>query len=365
MSEAAPALKDIFNPARMRHIADALAAVAPGVDRARFLAAALADLESLSVMERMRQVAKSLRLVLPDDYDAALAILRALAPRLNHAFAAMAVSEYAALYGLEAFDVSMNALAEFTRHGSSEFAVRHFLRHDLDRALAIMTGWTQSPDEHVRRLASEGSRPRLPWSFKLPGIIAEPQRIAPILGALNADPSPYVRRSVANSLNDITKDSPDHALALAESWSRDDPHTRWIVRHALRSLIKKGDPRALGLIGIEDRADVVVEDLRVTPGTVRIGASVSIDFVLRSTAQDSQTLVVDYVIHYVKKSGAASGKVFKLKTVALPGGARVAVTKRQSLTDFTTRTHYAGRHRIEIQVNGRRLAETAFELMPV
>ena len=362
MSDAAPALKNIFNPARMRHIADELAAVVPGVDRARFLAAAVADLDRLSVMERMRQVAKSLRLVLPDEYPAALDILRGLAPRLNHGFAAMAVSEYAALYGLDAFDVSMAALAEFTRYGSSEFAVRHFLREDVDRALAIMTGWTQSPDEHVRRLASEGSRPRLPWAFKLPQIIADPERIAPILGALNTDASAYVRRSVANSLNDITKDNPDKALALAESWPQDNAHTRWVVRHALRSLIKKGDPRALKLIGIGDRADVGIEDLRVTPQAVRIGGNISIDFVLRSTASDDQTLVVDYVIHYVKKLGAASGKVFKLKTVTLPAGARVAVAKRQALTDFTTRTHYAGVHRIEIQVNGRRLAETAFEL---
>ncbi len=362
MTDTAPALKEIFNPARLRHIADELAAVAPGVDGARFLAAALVNLDALSVMERLRQVAKSLRLVLPDDYDAALVILRALAPRLNHGFAAMALSDYVALCGLEAFDASMAALADLTRFGSSEFAVRYFLRRDLDRGLAIMTQWAQSPDEHVRRLASEGSRPRLPWSFKLADIIADPGRIAPILGTLKTDPSLYVRRSVANSLNDITKDSPEHALALAESWPQDHAHTRWIVRHALRSLIKKGDPRALKLIGIADRADVVVEDLRVTPDKVRIGGRVSIGFVLRSTVPDDQTLVVDYVVHYVKKSGAASGKVFKLKTVSLPGGARVAVAKTQALTDFTTRTHYAGVHRIEIQVNGRRLAETAFEL---
>ncbi len=360
---AAPALKEIFNPARLRHIAGELAAVAPGVDMDRFLAAALDGLDALSIMERVRRVAQSLRLVLPNDYRAALAILNKLAPRLNHGFAAMALSDYVALYGQDDFDTSMRALADFTRFGSSEFAVRHFLRRDLVRTLAVMQGWASSPDEHVRRLASEGSRPRLPWSFKLPDIINDPARIVPILEALKADDSAYVRKSVANSLNDITKDDPAFALGLVENWDRDDTRTRWIVRHALRGLIKKGHTGALARIGIEDRADVAVEDLRVTPGSVRIGGAVSIGFMLRSTSPDVQTLVVDYVVHYVKKSGAASAKVFKLKTVTLAAGQSLPIVKALSLKDLTTRTHHAGTHRVEVQVNGRRMGAAAFELI--
>jgi 3-methyladenine DNA glycosylase AlkC len=363
-SEASsPALKEIFNPARLRHIAEELAAVAPDVDAERFLEAGLQGLEDMSVMERMRHAARSLRPVLPPDNRASLEILRRLAPRLNHPFAAMVASEYVALYGLDDFEASMETLRFLTPFGSSEFAVRPFLRRDLHRALRTMEEWAGDENEHVRRLASEGARPRLPWSFRLEALRDDPSPLAPLLDRLKADPSLYVRRSVANNLNDVSKDHPDWALDKIESWPLEDARTAWIARHALRGLIKKGDGRALVIIGADAAAEVTLSDLTVTPRRVRIGGEIDVAFTLRSVSDRSQRLIVDYAVRYVKKSGRTSAKTFKLKILTLGPHAEERVRKRHSMRDLSTRVHYPGEHAVEIRVSGRTLGETAFELV--
>ena len=171
---AAPALKEIFNRARFRHIATETAAIHPGFDQKRFMKLATAGLDELGIMQRMRQTAVSLHETLPEAFPDALPILEKLAPRIGHSFAAITLSEFVALYGQNHFDLSLKALKFFTRFGSSEFAIRHFLVADFDRTIAAMRRWADDENEHVRRLASEGSRPRLPWSFQLKKLIADP-----------------------------------------------------------------------------------------------------------------------------------------------------------------------------------------------
>ena len=262
---AAPLLKDIFDAARIRHIAAETQAVFPAFDRKEFVAATLRGLEPLSVLQRMRHVSENLHDRLPAEYGAALDILRALAPRLNSAFVAMVLPDYVALYGQADFKLSMAALKDFTCYGSSEFGIRPFLKADQAATLREMIKWASDPNEHVRRLASEGCRPRLPWSFQLESLRRDPSPVLPILTRLNADPSPYVRKSVANHLNDITKDHPDWVLSLTDSWPKDNPHTNWIIKHALRSLIKKGDRGALAAIGADGAPALDVTDLHVHP----------------------------------------------------------------------------------------------------
>lgn len=361
-ADAAPLLKEIFNAERMRHIATELGAVHPGLDAGRFLAATLDGLDALSIMQRLRRVAEALRAVLPDDYRASLAILRQLAPRLNHGFVTMVLPDYVALSGLDDFDASMDALRDFTVLGSSEFAVRPFLRRDLDRTLAVMEIWAHDDNEHVRRLASEGSRPRLPWSFRIEPLMADPARLAPILEALKADPSLYVRRSVANSLNDVTKDNPGWALDRIEGWDLGDARTAWIARHALRSLIKRGDRRALAIVGAGGEAEVALHDLRVEPARIRLGDRITLSFRLESRAAAAQRLVIDYAVHYVKKNGGSSAKVFKLKALTLAPHASATFRRAQTVRNFTTRVHYPGRHAVEVMVNGAVLGRTGFDL---
>jgi 3-methyladenine DNA glycosylase AlkC len=360
---AAPALKELINASRLKRVARILAEVAPDVDAGVFQKAALKGLEPLSIMERVRHVAQALHGALPGSYRQQLAVLHELSPRLaDEGFLNLALPEFVALHGLDDFSASMDALKAFTSMGTSEFAIRPFLRQDLARTLKVMERWSRDRDEHVRRLASEGCRPRLPWSFRLDALCRDPSPIAPILDNLKADPSLMVRRSVANNLNDITKDHPDWALARLTGWPLDEPHTAWIARHALRSLVKKGDARALKIVGADDSADVALEDLSVSPKRLRIGGEIAISFGLRSTSDKAQRLVVDYAVHYVKKNGSTSPKVFKLKNLTLDAGASESFTKRREVRDFTTRVHHAGRHRVEVLVNGRLLGGADFEL---
>lgn len=363
-AEAAPLLKEIFNRERLQHFAAETAAVYPAFDGERFLALASQGLDGLSIMQRLRQIAVAYRDVLPGDFGKNVEIFMSLAPRINHGFASMVLPEYVALYGQDHFDLSMEALAFFTRFGSSEFAIRHFLLKDLDRTLKVMEGWALDENEHVRRLSSEGCRPRLPWSFQLRQLIADPAPVAPILENLKSDPSLYVRKSVANHLNDITKDHPAWVFNKIAAWDRNDPRTGWIIKQALRTLIKKGDARALHLFGAGHKAEVTVDAFTVTPSALKLGGSVKIAARLTSTATELQKLVIDYAIHYVKKAGGTSKKVFKWKEITLAPGAVSELGITRAIRDFTTRVHYPGRHPVELILNGEVIATGSFELLP-
>ena len=361
--QSSPALKDIFNAERLQHIASEMTAVYPEFDAKTFLKLAKKDLAQLSVMQRMARVSECLHAVLPLDYAASLDVLRALAPRLNSGFVSMCLPHYVAIYGAEHFELSMDALKYFTAFGSSEFAIRPFLRRDLPNTLQRMHDWSLDDNEHVRRLASEGCRPRLPWSFRLDQIQADPSLAAAILENLKADPSLYVRKSVANHLNDITKDHPEWVLDLIEGWSLDNKHTAWIARHALRSLVKQGNQRALAIIGAGGKPHVEIVDVRVYPPVIGLGEKITLSFDVQSKVAESQRLVIDYAIDYVKANGSTSAKVFKLKALTLPGHASESITRGQHIKELTTRRHYAGRHAVHVLVNGERLASTAFEIL--
>lgn len=362
-TEAAPALKNIFDKARYHHIAAETAVVYPRFDGKKFLALALPGLDDLSLMQRLRRTSECLHATLPDDYRKTIAILRKLAPRINSGFVTLVLPDYVGLYGRDDFDTSMEALKFFTAFGSSEFAIREFIRQDPARTLAVMKAWAKDESEHVRRLASEGSRPRLPWSFRLDALMADPELAAPILDALKADGSLYVRKSVANHLNDVTKLHPDWVLGRLKIWPLDNPHTAWIARHALRTLIKQGDRQALGVIGAGRKADVCITGLSVSPKKLTLGERMALSFTLQSTSRQSQRLVVDYAVHYVKKSGSSSAKVFKLKELTLAAGESVQLSRSQVVRDFTTRVHHAGRHAVDIMVNGECLASGHFDLV--
>ncbi|MFT0476463.1 DNA alkylation repair protein [Pseudomonas antarctica] len=360
--QSAPALKEIFNVERLQHIATEMSAVYPAFNAKAFLKHAKVGLAELSVMQRMARVSESLHAVIELDYAHTLKLLYALAPRLNSAFVSLFLPHYVASYGLGDFKRSMAALKYFTTFGSSEFAIRHFLLHDFERTLAVMQEWSLDANDHVRRLASEGSRPRLPWSFRLAQVQANPALCASILDNLKADSSLYVRKSVANHLNDITKDDPEWVLSLIEGWNLDNPHTAWIARHALRSLIKQGNTRALTLMGAGAKAEVKVHQLKVTPAVITLGERIRLSFCLESTATTAQKLVVDYAIDYVKSAGHSAAKVFKLKAFTLGAGEHQSIRREQHIRELTTRKHYPGTHWVHVLVNGERLASAEFEL---
>jgi len=361
-AESAPAaFKDWFNAARYRAFADQVHAIEPRFDRAAFLGLTLDGLEARSLMERMGQTAIAAHAALPGTYRQKLAVLRTLAPQIQHGFVSIALPDFVARFGLDDFEASLEALRFFTRFGSSEFGIRPFIERDPARTLALMLAWARTGDEHERRLASEGCRPRLPWGRRLPSLVRDPEPLRPILETLKNDPALYVRKSVANNLNDIAKDHPDWMLDLLESWDLAAPHTAWIARRAARTLIKRGHPRALKLFGI-GAAPKVDASFTASPRRLKLGDTVTLEAKLTSTNGRAQKLAVDYVVHYVKARGTTSAKVFKWTELTLDARATTTLAKRQTIRDFTTRRHHAGTHRVELQVNGRIVAETAFAL---
>ena len=358
--------KTFFNPGTIAMIGANLAAHSPAFDRARFEALAGEGLEALELKARAAQITRALDACLPPDFGPACDLmLAALAPADAteegpgiRGWAVMPMADLVALRGQGDFDRAMEVLAEMTRRFSAEFAVRPFILADPERAMGHMMRWTGHADWRVRRLASEGSRPRLPWGMRLAPFVADPAPLMPLLGRLRDDASEDVRRSVANSLNDIAKDHPDKTLGVLESWDRTHPHTAWIAKRALRTLIKEGHVGALTLLGAGEKAQVRIESFEVSPTQVTLGDEIRLSLDLVSTSRESQRLLIDYVIHYVKQSGGTSEKVFKWKEAELAPGSSLHLGKRQTIRDFTTRKHYPGRHHVEFQVNGERLAET-------
>lgn len=354
-------LKDWFDEARHRAIARELEALSKRFRRDLFLKLVLEGLEERSLMQRLHQCAVAAEAALAGSFEQQVAVLRRLAPRLGHEFVAVFLCDFVATFGADDTEFSMEALRYFTTFGTAEFAVRGFIQRDAARVLAIMQRWTADPDEKVRRLASEGARPRLPWGMRLQALVRDPAPCAPLIEALKDDASLFVRRSVANHLNDITKDHPEWVLARLDGWDLKKAHLRWIARHACRTLIKRGHPRALRLFGFGGKTEVEAA-LAVSPRRVKLGDRLRLSVEIRSQAARTQSLAVDYVIHYVKARGAAFEKVFKWTEIELPARGSVTLEKTQVIRDFTTRKHHPGHHVIELQINGTRVARAGFDL---
>jgi 3-methyladenine DNA glycosylase AlkC len=219
------------------------------------------------------------------------------------------------------------------------------------------------PNLHVRRWISEGTRPRLPWGAQLTAFIRDPAPTLDLLEHLKDDPSAYVRKSVANHLNDITKDHPARVIEVAERWLQGaSAERRWIVTHALRTLVKKGDAAALALLGYGTAAALQVPRFSVTPTSATLGDTVTMTLSLTNQSAQTEQVVIDYRLHYVKANGKTSPKVFKWTTRTLAAHETITLEKNHLLRDVTTRTHYSGQHTLDIQVNGQVLAATQFSL---
>ncbi|MCU1645241.1 MAG: alkylation repair protein [Nocardia sp.] len=277
---------------------------------------------------------------------------------VTSAIAARAVEENSTT----AFDDAMALLADLTGRLTAEFAIRALLRHDLDRALGIIARWTTSDDIEVRRLASEGTRPYLPWSTRVPEIIARRGITVPILDALYLDDSEYVRRSVANHLNDLSRDEPDLVVAAARRWL-DAPgaDTARLVRHALRTLVKSGHPGALELLGFAHAA-VEIDGPLLDRTTVPFGGSIRFTATIRNTGATPARLSIDYVIHHRKANGGQTGKTFKLATCTLAPGEAHTIDREHSFRPISTRRYYPGGHAIELRINGIASDRFTFDL---
>jgi len=232
----------------------------------------------------------------------------------------------------------------------------------MDAALKVMKGWCSHGHPSVRRLASEGCRPRLPWAMALPALKKDPSPILPILEKLKNDPSEFVRKSVANNLNDITKDNPDVAIRIAKKWKGYSRNTDWIIKHGCRTLLKKANNDALQLFGLDSSLACSVTDFKLRSKNINIGDHLHFAFILVNEEPNDVALRIEYIINYAKANNKQSRKIFKVTENTYLPGKPVLFSRKQSFADMTTRKHYPGRHTISIVVNGVEKAMVAFEV---
>jgi 3-methyladenine DNA glycosylase AlkC len=356
----AESLKTFFDKEVVRRIAAMLRGAHPTLPERRFIAEASQGLDALELMDRARHIMRAMHRALPEDFEHAARILEdSLGPPLDRTegygmslFLYLPHVLYVAEHGLAHFEPAMRLQHALTQRFSAEFCIRPYLERYPRETLARLRQWAGDANVHVRRLVSEGTRPRLPWAPRLRSFQQDPRPVLELLELLKDDPELYVRRSVANNLNDIGKDHPALLVATCERWSKGAaPERQWIIRHALRSAVKRGEARALALLGFEGPAALEVT-ATFHPRRVRLGQSVQVRLHVANRSPERQRAMVDMAVHFVKANGTTRPKVFKVRKVDLAPGASSTLEKTVSLEALTTRQHYPGAHRVDALVNG-------------
>lgn len=361
------AFKHWINAELLKKIAAAIKSAHPEFDTHQFLSIE-AELKNLELKPRVRHVSKTLYELLPKDYPKTLSLLLKSVEKSNlNGFDLWPYTEFVQTYGIEHFEPSMNALYVLTQKFTAEFAVRPFLIRYQSQALKKLDSWAKDPNHHVRRWVSEGTRTRLPWGEKLPAFIKDPKPTLKLINQLKYDNELSVRKSVANHLNDIAKDNPQAVIETLHQWEQSCPKVHqdkiaWIKRHSLRSLIKKGNPQALKLMGVNANTAIHVQSLKINQKQFKLGQNLEFSFCIQSKSPKKQKLIIDYIVHHVKSNQTTSPKVFKLKTIELDGKQKMIVSKKHSLKPVTTRKYYSGKHAIEIQINGKPYAKASWDL---
>jgi 3-methyladenine DNA glycosylase AlkC len=363
-------LKNSFGPDVPARIGAMIGAVHADFPTADFVAHCLDGYDELELTLRARKIAKALARYLPAEPTQAIGILVAsLGPKVERQegmepFVYLPHVFFIAEYGLDHVEESLRAQYELTQRFTAEFSIRVFIDRHPEVTLTRLKEWAVDPSPHVRRLASEGTRPRLPWAPRLRRFQEDPRPVIDLLELLKDDPEDYVRRSVANNLNDIAKDHPDLVVDVCRRWLQGaSEQRRRLVGHGLRTLIKQGHPGALELLGFGHDSPVTVAKLTVTPEPARIGEKVAIEAIVRNDTADTLPVLVDLKLYFVKANGSAAPKVFKGASFQLSPGEEGRVRKSVSLAQHTTRTHYPGVHRVEVVVNGVTKADITFAVL--
>lgn len=367
-------LKDLlFNEKKVKQLASEIKAVYPEFTANVFVRSVLKDFPEQELMERLRGIRDNLREFLPKNYNQALAIiLEALPEELDETksdndfgdFIYAPYPYFVATYGCTKthINISLSALRELTKRFSAEGALRDFLNAFPKETLIAVEKWSKDKNYHVRRLASEGTRPNLPWAKK---IKTDPAQMESILTTLHQDKTRYVVRSVANHVNDLTKVNPKLALKLLKQWKRDKKQTPkeldYLIRHSLRSLIKTGNSEALALLGFDTKS-IKITQFKLKSKEVKVGGNLDFSFVIHSTDTSPQNILLDYVIYFLKANGKLAPKTFKLGKVVLQPKSKLVIKKSHPIRKMSTRTLYSGVHELRLQINGQSLGKKKFHL---
>ncbi|MBX7230719.1 MAG: DNA alkylation repair protein [Bdellovibrionales bacterium] len=352
-------LKEQISPSFIKRLGHWLSLTDPNFSKELFYKKTLGNgWEGLELKQRVRTIVLALGQSMGDDYKNQLEILKTVVPQMS-GLGLWIFPDFVEVYGQNHWDLSLGALKYFTVFFSSEFAVRTFLIKDPKKMLIQMKEWSRDENEHVRRLASEGCRPRLPWGVRLKSLVLDPRPILPILENLKDDPSNYVRKSVANNLNDISKNHPDLVLKMAQRWVGKNKNTDRVIKHGLRSLLKQGHPQALNLFQLKKPQNLQLKNLKLSQEKISIGSTLEFNFNL--ALNQEQKLKINFVIYYLKKNGSYGQKVFKLTEKNFAKGSHT-LSRKHSLKQRTTRTHYPGKHYLQININGQSFQKKTFWL---
>lgn len=314
--------------------------------------------QNLELKARMRHIAITLNKYLPLPYIEQLEILKEVSKEFS-SFEAMFFQDFVEVFGLDDFEESMKALEVFTQDSSSEFAIRQFILKYEDKTMNQMKVWTQSSNEHLRRLASEGGRPRLPWAIALPLFKKDPRKVFEIIELLKNDKSLYVRKSVANNLNDISKDNPHLVINFVKINLGVSKELDWICKHASRTLLKKGNKEILKLFSFDKSKHVDIKDFSCDLN-VKINEDLNFSFELIAL-EEIGNIRIEYVIDYLKSNNTHNKKVFMISQNEIKSSSKKFV-KKQSFKNMTTRKHYLGKHFISVLINGEEIIKKEFLL---
>lgn len=369
--------KNLLNQDVIEGMASHFKKYASNFDEKSFISDATQDLELLGLKERTDRITDTMIKYFPTDFKkAAKIMLSSLGSPLGDnissgvvnskgisGWAVTPMAHYIGLKGHENFDLSMTLFKEMTKCASSEFGIRFFILEQPEKTLSVLKNWALDSDQHVRRLVSEGSRSRLPWAMRLPMFIEDPSPVIEILEILKDDESEYVRRSVANNLNDIAKDHPDIVAGIAEKWMVNaSDERRRLIRHACRTLIKNGHKKTLIVLGYKPPS-IREANIEILTPVVIFGEALEFSISIASSSSHDQPLMIDYIIHHQKANGKTLPKVFKCRITNLLKNKTLKITKKHPIKKITTRVYYAGLHSLEVMVNGVSVGKSDFQLM--
>jgi len=355
-------LKNLYNEAYITILTQNIKDIYPKFQTEKFHTSVFDNIwAKRELKERMRHIATLLGIYLPQKYHSAIEILMATFNKMNNSFGLenMVFQDFVEIYGLDDVMLSLEALEIFTVGSSSEFAIRPFIVKYPQQTMQQMLSWAHSDNEHHRRLASEGSRPRLPWAMALPIFQKDPSKVLEILELLKDDSSAYVRKSVANNLNDISKDNPTIMKVITSQWIHYSKQRDSLLKHACRTLLKAGDKEVLELFGFSAPKEIKIENLDYTK-TLKMGETLEFSFNIMST-QMLQKLRIEFAIGFLRKNNNYNTKVFQISESTTVAKEKY-IKKAYSFKPISTRKYYKGAQQLSIIINGVVMREVEFML---
>lgn len=363
-------LKEIYSIPFYDKFSDILGEVIPNFNKQKFTFEIFADnWERKELKQRMKHTSYVLHQFLPDDFAKTSVVIEKIISKIKQkpftssSLEFMFFPDYIENYGINDFETSVKSIEFITQFTSCEFAVRTFIIKYGDKMIQQMYQWSLHENHHVRRLASEGSRPRLPWAMALPELKRDPKPILPLLENLKNDPSEYVRRSVANNLNDIAKDNPDVVIQIAKQWKGESNETEAVVKHGCRTLLKQGNSDILKIFGLIDNPKVELKNFKIKTKAIGVGEYLEFSFTLQNNDEKTQYLRLEYAIYYLRKNGQLSKKVVKISERQLNPNEKIEIHRKHSFKIITTRQFYIGQQKLSIIVNGQEREIDKFKLI--